>query len=138
MPIDPALLPEVPAAADPEVPTVDLSGYPAWLREPAKLIGWLVTAVLLLASGVTFVLSPDVLDVLPESWKPYVRTASIAVAAAALIAGRVQTWLTRNGLGKAGNGIDGVWSPAAVDASQKEVAARVAAAKGAAPETHAK
>lgn len=116
---------------------VDTSDYPLWAREPAKLVGWIITAVLLLCSLVSFVLSPDVLEVLPEKWKPYVRSASIAVAAVALIANRFQTWLTRNGLGKAGNGKDGVVSPATNAAELIATAQKVAAAKAADPENHA-
>lgn len=122
---------------DPVVPEVVDDGS-VWAREPAKVVGWIVTAIALLASAVTFVLSPDVLDVLPEKWKPYVRSASIAVAGAALIAGRIQTWLTRNGIGPVGNGKDGVWSPAGVAKAQEQVAIQVAAAKGADPGMHAK
>lgn len=133
MAVDPIFLPAIPAAVDPEVPEVDLSSWPVWMREPAKFIGWLVTALGLVCSAVIFVLSPGVLDVLPSWAKP----AAAVAAAASLVLGRLQTWLTRNGFGKQGNGIDGVWSPAATAASQEEVAITVAAAKAVDPAVHA-
>jgi hypothetical protein len=133
MTIDPTLLPATPAALDPEFPTVTLAEYPTWMREPAKIVGWIVTTLGLVCSAVIFVHSPDVLDVLPK----WARAASIVAASASLVLGRLQTWLTRNGLGGAGNGKDGVWSPAAVSSSQREVAVTVAAAKAVAPEVHA-
>jgi hypothetical protein len=119
----------------PEVIAVE--DFPLWAREPAKIVGWLVTGVLLLCSLVTFLLSPDVLEVLPEKWKPYVRTATIAVAAVSLIAQRVQTWLTRNGLGKPGNGKDGVYSPAGAEVLATATAIQVAQAKNVDPGTSA-
>ena len=112
----------VPAA--PEVPTV----IPLWAREPARIVGWIVTISFLVLSGL-LELANDVIDFLPESWKPYVRTAAATVAAIVLVASRIQTWMTRNGVGPAGNGKDGVWSQATVG-----MLAKVEAAKAQTPE----
>jgi hypothetical protein len=133
-----APLPQLPLAADPSVPEVTLDEFPVWMREPAKIVGWIVTALAGVLSLAAYLLSDDVLSVLPEGWTPTLRTAAAVVAVSAFVLGRIQTWLTRNGLGERGNGFDGVWSPAATAASQAEVAAVVAAAKAVDPETHAR
>ena len=114
-----------PVVSVPVPPTVEPE-YPLWAREPAKVIGWIVTGALLVASLVTFALSPDVLAVLPDSWAPVVRAVTGTAAAVALVGGRVQAWLTRNGVGAVGNGKDGVWSPAAVQVHEQVTAAMAA------------
>jgi hypothetical protein len=111
--------------------------FPLWAREPAKIVGWIVTAVFVIGGAVVELLN-EVVDVLPHGWQAPVRTAVLSIAAVVVIAGRVQTWMTRNGIGSAGNGKDGVWSPAAVVTTQAAVAQQVAAAKGASPETSAR
>lgn len=117
-------------------PTPEAS-LPLWAREPAKIVGWIVTAVVV-GAAVIVELSNDVVELLPTSWRTAVRAATVTVATVGLIASRVQTWLTRNGVGAPGNGKDGVWSPAAVAAELEATACTVAAAKAADPATHAK
>ena len=121
----------------PEQTTTPPVELPLWAREPAKIVGWIVTAVIVVAGALTE-LANDVVDLLPSSWRVPVRSAVAAVVAVGLIAARVQSWMTRNGIGPAGNGKDGVWSPASVAAELESTARTVAAAKGAAPELHAK
>lgn len=101
---------------------------PAWAREPAKIVGWIVATVILVGAGLLEVAN-EVIDFLPENWKTPVRSACATVALVVLIATRVQALLTRNGLGAPGNGKDGVWSPYAVS-----VLAKVTAAQAATPE----
>lgn len=111
--------------------------YPIWAREPARIVGWIVTVALVVASAAAELLN-EVVDLLPDSWRATVRTVALTVATVGLIAARIQTWLTRNGLGPTGNGKDGVWSPATVTTTLEETARAVAAAKAAAPEDHAR
>lgn len=110
---------------------------PLWAREPAKIVGWLVTAVVVIAAALVE-LSNDVVDLLPEKWKTPVRAATATVVTVGLIAGRLQTWMTRNGIGPQGNGKDGVYSPATYIAGLTETAQTVAAAKAATPDNHAR
>lgn len=115
----------------------DPAPLPLWAREPAKIVGWIVTAVVVVAAGLVE-LSNDVVDLLPEKWKTPVRAATATVVTVGLIAGRLQTWMTRNGIGASGNGKDGVYSPATYIAGLTETAQTVAAAKAVDPETHAR
>lgn len=115
---------DVVATPVPEIEPV----FPLWAREPAKVVGWIVTIVFVAGGGLVELLNETV-DVLPHGWQTPVRTVTVTIAGVVVVAGRVQTWLTRNGLGKPGNNKDGVWSPAAV-----AVAAEVTKAQAATPE----
>lgn len=115
---------------------VTVADFPAWAREPAKIVGWIVTAVAIFGAGVVELLNEfDV--VIPEKWRTAARTVSATVAGVVLVAARFQTWMTRNGWGKPGNGKDGVWSPAGAQVLAQDTAIEVAAAKAVDPETHA-
>lgn len=132
-PAAPALTGLTDADGNPVDATAD---FPLWAREPAKIVGWIVTAVFVIGGAIVELLN-EVVDVLPKGWQEPVRTAVISIAAVVVIAGRVQTWMTRNGFGSSGNGKDGVWSPAATAVTQAAVAQQVAAAKNVDPATHA-
>lgn len=120
------------------LPTVETpTDAPLWAREPAKLVGWIVTTVIVVA-GAIVELGNDVVELLPASIRDEVRIGVGVAVTVGLIAGRVQTWMTRNGLGPTGNGKDGVWSPATVAAELEATATEVAAAKAVAPELHAR
>lgn len=108
------------------VPTPDLPQVvPLWAREPAKIVGWIVTVGFVLAGGLLEILN-EVADLLPEGWKVPVRSVAAALAGVVLVASRLQTWMTRNGVGPAGNGKDGVWSQASVAINAQIVAAQAA------------
>jgi len=89
-------------------------GSDGWLREPAKLVGWLVAAVLVVAAGL-LELANEVGVLLPASWQDEVRAVVAAVTVVTLVASRVQALLTRNGrlgrLSVGGSEFEGVFSP---------------------------
>jgi hypothetical protein len=96
---------------------MDISQYPAWLREPAKLVGWIVAGALTIAAGVTE-LATEFTDLIPDKYKHTVQVVVGAAAVVTVVATRVQALLTRNGIGKPGNGKDGVIAPATIDAAR--------------------
>lgn len=98
---------------------MDVSQYPAWLREPAKLVGWVVAGALAVAAGVTE-LAAEFTDFIPEKYRATVQAAVAVAAVVTVVATRVQALLTRNGIGPAGNGKDGVFSPATIDAARAQ------------------
>lgn len=63
-------------------------------KEPAKLIGWIIATVISVCAAIVAILN-NVIEVLPESWKPKVNTAIIAVAAVGIAAARIQAVITR-------------------------------------------
>lgn len=109
---------------------------PLWTREPAKIVGWIVSAVLAAAAGIT-VLVAQFSDLIPDKYRATVQTVVGICATVTVVGNRVQTWLTRNGIGKPGNGKDGVISPATHAAELAATAQTVAAAKNVDPATHA-
>lgn len=124
---------------DPNAPDVEVvipDDAPAWAREPAKLVGWIIAAVILLA-GLVVSIGGAVTDLLPERARAYVVYAVGIATAVGIGATRIQAILTRNGIGKAGNGKDGVISPAYNAAELKATAAAVAQAKAVDPATGA-
>lgn len=109
---------------------------PAWATEPAKLVGWIVAAALTIAAGVTELVA-QFSDLIPAKYQATVKVVVGAAAVVTVIATRIQALLTRNGLGPAGNGKDGVVSPATHAAELESTAIAVAAAKNVDPATHA-
>ena len=89
-----------------------------WLKEPAKMVGWLVLAVITVAALVVEVCN-EIGVLLPEQWQDEVRAVLGVVTVVSLVATRLQAVLTRNGLGPTGNGIDGVYSPHTVQVAMK-------------------
>lgn len=93
-----------------------------WLREPAKLVGWLVAAVVALAAGL-LELANELLPVLPEGWRDEVRQVVVVVGVVALVATRLQALLTRNGrlgpVSVGGAGFEGVFAPFTVTEALK-------------------
>jgi hypothetical protein len=73
------------------------------LEEPAKLIGWVVAAVIAVCAGLVE-LANELELLIPEQWKPEVRAALAVVATVSLAATRIQALLTR----------DRVWAPASL------------------------
>lgn len=100
------------AVSDPSVP------FERWLREPAKLVGWLVMAVIAVSAGL-LALANEVGVVLPESWQDEVRAVVGVVTVVSLVATRVQALLTRNGVGAPGRFFDGVYAPYTVREAMK-------------------
>jgi hypothetical protein len=96
-----------------------LARYPAWMREPAKIVGWVVAAALTVAAGVTE-LAAEFTDLIPDKYRATVQTVVGVAAVVTVVATRVQALLTRNGIGPAGNGKDGVFSPATIDAARAQ------------------
>ena len=100
----------------PETP--EIVRYEPWLREPAKLVGWLVLAVIAVSGGL-LELANEVGVLLPSSWQDEVRMVVGIVTGVSLLATRLQALLTRNGVGRPGAFFDGVYSPHTVQVAMK-------------------
>lgn len=100
----------------PETP--EFVRYESWLREPAKLVGWLVLAVIAVSGGL-LELANEVGVLLPSSWQGEVRAAVGVVTVVSLVATRLQALLTRNGVGRPGSFFDGVYAPYTVQVAMK-------------------
>lgn len=92
--------------------------HPAWLTEPAKLVGWLAVAVIGICATALEVAN-EVGVLLPGEWQDEIRAVVVAVGAVSLVATRVQALLTRNGIGRPGDYFDGVYSPDTVQIAMK-------------------
>ena len=90
----------------------------SWMKEPAKMVAWLVTTVIAVCAAV-LELANELLPVTPEGWRDEVRLVAGIVVAVSLIASRVQALLTRNGIGAPGKVFDGVYSPYTVRVAMK-------------------
>jgi uncharacterized protein involved in response to NO len=92
--------------------------FERWLREPAKLVGWLVAATIA-AAAVVLELANEVGVLLPDDWQDEIRVAVAVVTTVSLVATRMQAVLTRNGLGRPGRYFDGVYAPFTVQEAMK-------------------
>lgn len=84
-----------------------------WLKEPARMVGRWVSTLAVIA-GAVVALAAQVLPFIPDDWKGTVAAVSGVAGVVVAICAKVQAELTRNGVGPAGNGKDGVYSPYAV------------------------
>lgn len=94
------------------------SAAPVWAKEPAKAVGWALTAVIVAAGIVVEVLN-SVVDVFPAEWQGRITAATAAVVFVGTITTRIQAVVTRNGFGRPGRFFDGVYSPHTVQEAMR-------------------